>query len=280
MSYFRPHTVDEALEILKDHGKDLKVIAGCTDVAVAKVEKILDKNSFIDISYIDSLNSIEYKEDYVVMGAMVTHSQVIESPLLQEKASILVQACKTVGSPQIRNRGTVGGNVSHASPAGDTIPALLTLNAQFCLQSVDGERWVNSWEFFKGPGKTVRRESELLTKIRFKPLEEGYFCLYQKLGQRKALAISKASLAFVARVDEGKVYDVRIALGSVAPTVVRGFNTEKFLDGKDLEEDVVSKASQMIMDEVSPIDDIRSTATYRKRMIGVLLERALRMCRG
>lgn len=274
-TYFRPTTLPQALEILKEHGARLAPIAGCTDLSVAREEKTLDKHAYLDLSFIESLKGITEGDGYITVGAMATHAEISESPVIMRKASILAQACLTIGSPLIRNRGTMGGNVSHASPSGDSIPALYVLNAEMCLDSTKGPKWVPAVSYFKGPGKTVRSQDQLLTAMRFRPAP-GYLHIYQKLGQRKALACSKASLAFVAKADTGEMLDVRIACGAVAPTVVRCPRTEKFLEGKRVDEELIVKAKELIISEVTPISDLRSTKEYRKEVMGELLEKALR----
>lgn len=276
MAYFRPMTVEEAVNILDREKITLKPIAGCTDVCVQKEEGLLKIRDYLDLSYVDSMKNIEEKDSHVIIGALVTHADVASSELIKEKGAILAQACSTVGSPQIRNRGTIGGNINHASPSGDSIPALITLNAEILLQSKDNKRWIPLVEFFTGPGQTIRKENEIMTAVRFKPLGKDYFCLYQKLGQRKSLACSKASLAFVARVDDKVVSDVRIAMGAVAPTVIRAPKTEKFLEGKKIESDTIQRASELAIQEAKPISDLRSTAEYRKNMMGSLIEKALK----
>jgi CO/xanthine dehydrogenase FAD-binding subunit len=274
-AYYRPLTIEEAVEIMKDNGHLLRPIAGCTDVGVALEEKKIDRRKYIDLSYIDTLKGITEKEGYVYIGAHTTHAEIIESAVIKEKASVLSMACSTIGSPLIRNRATIGGNVCHASPSGDSIPALMALDAEFLLVSSSGERWVFVDNFFTGPGKTVRDDRELLTSIRFKPLPEEHFCMFKKLGQRKALACSKASMAFIAGIKDGKLQNVRIAMGAVAPTVIRGRRTEDYLNNTEINDNIIKKASELIAGEANPINDLRSTAKYRKNMTGVLLEKIL-----
>ncbi|MFP4499254.1 MAG: FAD binding domain-containing protein [Vulcanimicrobiota bacterium] len=275
MAYYRPTLLKEALEFLKEHKNSIIPLAGCTDLSVAKHRGDLKAENYLDLTFIQNLNVIKEEDEFLFIGPLVTHSQAAASPVLHEKGAILSQACATVGSPQIRNRGTVGGNICHGSPSGDSIPAFYTLNSELKLQNEDGERWIQISDFFTGPGKTVRKNDELLTAIRFKPLSQDYFCLYQKLGQRKSLACSKASVAFVAKKENARIADVRIAMGAVAPTVIRASKTEEFLAGKQITPELIKKASEMIQDEVTPIDDLRSTACYRKKMMGVLLEKVL-----
>lgn len=274
--YYRPDTIAKAVEILKEHGKQLKPIAGCTDISVAREEKVLDRFQYIDLTFIKEIHGIKEQDGYIIVGATTTHGEIADSEIINKKGSVLAQACSTVGSPLIRNRGTVGGNVSHASPSGDSIPAIMALNGEMNLASKDADRWITSTEFFKGPGRTVRRDEEILTAVRFKPTGENYMHLYLKLGQRKALSCSKASMAFVARIEGKTLSDVRIACGAVAPTVVRCPKTEEYLNGKFVNPEVISRAKEMVMDEVRPIDDLRSTGAYRTEMMAELLEKALK----
>jgi len=275
MAYYRPDSVMEAIEILEREGDRLKPAAGCTDISVLKEEKKLDRHSFLDLSYIKELEFIEEKEGYIYIGPLTTHGELADSDLIKKKAYVLASACKSVGSPQVRNRGTIGGNICHASPSGDSIPALYVLNAEFKIEGVGKSRFVKAEEFFTGPGRTVRTDRELLTSIRFKPLGSGYYSDFIKLGQRKALACAKVSMAFCANVTGNKLEDVRIALGAVAPTVVRAPKTEEYLNGKEINDENLKTACEMVMTEVTPITDLRSTDKYRRQMAGVLLEKLI-----
>jgi len=275
MSYHRPKSVAQALEILDQEGKSLKPIAGCTDISVAKEEKVLDRHSYLDLSFVDELKYIIEKDGFIHLGPLVTHGDIAASDLIKSRAPVLAEACSTVGSPQIRNRGTVGGNICHASPSGDSIPALYVLNAEFHLESKGGGRWAPAVEFFTGPGKTIRTDGEIVTGIRFRPLSKSYRSKFFKLGQRKSLSCSKVSLAFCANIMDGKTSDVRIAMGAVAPTVIRAPRTEKYLEGKKIHKEVIEESSRMICQEARPISDVRSTGKYRKKMVGVLLEKVL-----
>lgn len=276
MSYFRPADTAQALEILANEEETLKPIAGCTDISVARQEKKLNCFSFLDLSYLNELRFLEERDGCIYLGPLVTHGEIAASKLILEKAPVLAAACITVGSPQIRNRGTVGGNICHASPSGDSTPALMVLDAEIKLESVNGERWVKAVNFFTGPGRTVRTDFELVTSLRFRPLTKEYKTGFIKLGQRKSLACSKVSVAFCGKLANGRLSDVRIAMGAVAPTVIRAHNTEKLLEGKEFNEALINEASDLISTEAAPIDDLRSTREYRINMVGVLLERILK----
>lgn len=275
MAYYRPEAVMEALMILEREGDNLMPVAGCTDVSVLKEEKKLDQYSFLDLSYIKDLKFIEERDGYIYIGPLSTHGEIAGSGLIKQKAYVLASACASVGSPQVRNRATIGGNICHASPSGDSIPALYILDAEFKLESKGKSRFVKATNYFTGPGKTIRTDQELLSAIRFKPLGDIYFSDFIKLGQRKALACAKVSMAFGANITDNKLEDVRISLGAVAPTVVRTSKTEEYLNGKEINDEVVESACKIIKTEVSPITDLRSTDKYRRQMAGVLLEKLI-----
>ncbi len=279
-NYYRPKTISDAVEILNEHGSRLKMIAGCTDISVARQEKMLNCISFLDLSYIDELKGICEADGYIHIGAMTTHRDISRSELVHKSGDVLAQAVATIGSPLIRNLATIGGNISHASPSGDSIPPLMVLNGEFCLTKTSSQRWIPATKYFTGPGKTIRADDELLTAIRFRPTAGDYFHLWQKLGQRKALACSKASMAFVALLKDGVISDARIACGAVAPTVVRCPGTQEFLEGRKLDNETVDRAVQLVMTEVKPIDDLRSTGEYRTHAVGCLLDKALRSLGG
>lgn len=275
MAYYRPEAVMEALVILEREGDNLMPVAGCTDISVLKEEKKLDQYSFLDLSYIKDLKFIEERDGYIYIGPLSTHGEIASSGLIKQKAYVLASACASVGSPQVRNRATIGGNICHASPSGDSIPALYILDAEFKLESKGKSRFVKATNYFTGPGKTIRTDQELLSAIRFKPLGDTYFSDFIKLGQRKALACAKVSMAFGANITDNKLEDVRISLGAVAPTVVRTSKTEEYLNGKEINDEVVESACKIIKTEVSPITDLRSTDKYRRQMAGVLLEKLI-----
>jgi carbon-monoxide dehydrogenase medium subunit len=276
MLFYRPENKKKALEILAREGELLLPVAGCTDVAVGKHEKVAKTDSIIDLSLLGELKYIREEDDFIEIGALATHAEIAGSNIIRNYAKVLSDACQTVGSPQIRNRGTIGGNISHASPSGDSIPALMSLNAEFILESENGARQISAVEYFIGPGKTVRKKNELLVAIRFKKTGKGYKHCFFKLGQRKSLSCSKISLAFTASPEGDVIRDVRVSLGAVAPTVIRASKTEEFLSGKTPSHETIVKACEIVQAEVSPISDLRSTKEYRKQMASALLEKALK----
>lgn len=271
---FAPRTLAEALEQAASlGGRPLRFIAGCTDFMVALLEKKVDPAFLIDLSRIADLHGIKDEGDTLRVGALTTHQALVESHAIRTHAPLLAEACADVGSPQIRNRGTIGGNICTGSPAGDGLPPLAVLGARFHLSHATGERTVPFAEFFTGPQRTVLREGEVLTAVTFEKMAAAERHAWRKLGTRKAQTIAKISLAARCRVVDGTLRDVRIALGSVAPTVVRAARAEAYLEGRRLEPGTAREAEAVIRTDIRPIDDIRSTARYRLHAAGVLLRR-------
>jgi CO/xanthine dehydrogenase FAD-binding subunit len=197
----------------------------------------------------------------------------MESPLVREHAPALPQACGVIGGPQIRNRGTLGGNLANASPAADTVPALYVADAVVEIGSVSSRREVPIAGFFTGRRRTVLAQDELILGVRI-PRRPGVRAVFRRLGQRQAQAISKVSVAVAMSFREGRPDHVRVALGAVAPTVVRAVETERILvEGGHT---ALLRAREIVKKEISPIDDLRSTREYRRAMAGILLERAVR----
>ncbi|MFH1038513.1 MAG: xanthine dehydrogenase family protein subunit M [PVC group bacterium] len=273
--YLRAGSVEEALELLRENDGDCRVLAGGTDLLVMIQEKLVSPRAVLDISGLEELKGIEESGGRIRVGALASHARIAGSAVLEKKAAPLVQSCAEVGSPQIRALGTIGGNLVMASPSGDAIPALFVLGASVILKSSRGERAVPIEEFFTGVKRSVRRPDELLTAVVFPapaPSDRGFF---KKLGQRKALAISKVSTAALLSFRGGGVEKIRVALGAVAPTVIRAPRTESFLAGHKLTADPIEEAARICAEESRAITDLRSSAVYRNRMAGLLLARGL-----
>ena len=253
---------------------NVKAIAGGTDLLVRLHDKYdSPRPKLLVLDRVRALHKIAVKGSRVTLGPLVTFAEIEQSSLLQKCAPQLVKAASLAGSVQIRNRATIGGNIANGSPAGDLIPPLYVLGAVLGLSSLKSSRSVPIDEFFKGPGLTVLKRNELITSISFqKSFKHGFF---QRLATRKALAISKVSVAANVSIKNGRVNESRIALGAVAPTVIRAIETEKFLSGKKLTANIISEAAEIIKREARPIDDLRSNAEYRREMVGVLLARGL-----
>ncbi|HMF92884.1 MAG TPA: xanthine dehydrogenase family protein subunit M [Vicinamibacterales bacterium] len=258
----RPRSLREALTTLRDEGP-VTPMAGCTDLYVALNFGTLAETRFLDLWKLDVLRTIEMRGAMLSIGALATYSDIIRSPLVCRRLPMLVAASREVGGVQIQNRGTLGGNVANASPAGDTLPVLAAAEAIVVLQSAAGTRHVPFNVFYTGYRQTVRRPDELI--VRFEIPAAAGRQWFRKVGTRAAQAISKVVIAGM--VGE----EVRIALGSVAPTVVRASRTEEALARGAS----VADAQRTLMDEIAPIDDIRSTAEYRRRVAANLLARLL-----
>lgn len=233
---------------------------------------------FLNIWRLKELHGIEESRVHVMLGALTTYTEVQRSETLQREFPLLCRAAAETGSVATQNRGTLGGNIANASPAADSPPALLVYDAELELVSARGARWVPYAQFHKGYKQMDLASDELITRIRIARTRSGWRQYYRKVGTRSAQAISKVCFAGVSRRDNGRIADVRIALGSVAPTVVRGVKTEEFLRAAGvLTPAAVKKAQEILAGEIAPIDDFRSTANYRRRVAQNLLEEFLRM---
>ena len=275
--YFAPQKTEEALEILSRYGKEIKVIAGGTDLLVQYYDRLYEINSWLDLKNIKELKKIRISKNQIEIGAMVTHAQLEKSEDIKKYFPILSQAAADIGSPQIRNRGTIGGNIVNASPAGDLLAPLMAYDAQFRLFSIQGEKIVPAEEFFIGPKKTILEPAQLLTRIILPlPSERTYGC-WIKIGKRKALIIATITLALVVEMDEDNktVKDVRTCLGSVAPTPIEIKEIRKKMIGKKFNQLDFNQLGQIVEDKISPIDDIRGTREYRKDVAKNIMINAL-----
>ena len=275
--YERPADLAEALELLAEFGSDARVLAGGTDLLLEMQRRVrTDFSVLIDVTGIAGLNQISEDAGTISLGPLVTHNQAVASQLITDAALPLAQACWEVGSPQLRNRATIAGNVVTASPANDTISALWALDAIIELSSMRGVRTVPIREFYTGVRTTVMESDELLTRISFPALDDAAAGIYVKLGLRRAQAISVVHAAMVVERDDGIVTGASIALGSVAPTIVSSATAEAALMGSPLDDESIVRAAAAAAASVSPIDDMRATAEYRSQTVAVVVERGLR----
>ena len=275
--YFAPQKIEEALEILSKYRKEIKVIAGGTDLLIQYYDRLYEVGSWLDLKNIKELKEIKICQNQMEIGAMVSHTQLEKSEDIKKYFPILGQAAADIGSPQIRNRGTIGGNIVNASPAGDLLAPLIAYDAQFKLLSTQGENIVPVEEFFIGPKKTILEPAQLLTQIILPLPSERTYGSWSKIGKRKALIIATITLALVVEMaeDNKTVKDVRTCLGSVAPTPIEIKEIRKKIVGKNFNQLDFAELGQIVEDKISPIDDIRGTREYRKDVAKNIMINAL-----
>ncbi|MEI6291961.1 MAG: FAD binding domain-containing protein, partial [Chloroflexota bacterium] len=275
--YVNAASTGEVLEILSVNKEKAKIVAGATDLML-EFEKGIRKgiDTVIDISRISGLDNIILDEDNIIhLGPLVTHNQAASTKLLREKGYLLSRASWEVGAPQIRNRGTVAGNIITASPANDTITPLMALNATVTLQSTAGSRKVSLKDFYTGVRKTVMKPDEMLIDIAFPALTSNHKSAFLKVALRRAQAISVVNIAIILFLEGNKINDAVITLGAVAPTIIHAEMAEKYLSGKQLSPEIIEEAAKLTALAAKPIDDLRGTADYRKEMVRVFTKRGL-----
>jgi carbon-monoxide dehydrogenase medium subunit len=284
--YFSVTSVDEALHILAERGERARLVAGATDL-ILELERGVRKgiDTLVDVTRVPGLDRILMDEDEVIhLGPLVTHNHCVDSKLIVERAFPLAQAAWEVGAPQIRNRGTVAGNLITASPANDTITPLMALQARVFLRSVRGERSVALDQFYSGVRRTAMQPDEMMVDVAFPALQAHQRGAFIKLGLRRAQAIAVVNAAVVltyAQSQSGspsgrRVEDVAITLGAVAPTIIHARNAEIYLTGRELNEATINHTAELAKEAAHPIDDVRSSADYRQAMVEVCVARALR----
>jgi CO/xanthine dehydrogenase FAD-binding subunit len=255
-------------------------IAGGTDVMVAITGELGPiPERMLDLSRIDALRGISLEANALVLGARTTYTEIRRSALCREHLPALVEAAATIGAAQIQNRGTLGGNIANASPAGDTLPILLAADAVILVGGQRGEREITALDFFVAYRKTALAPDELILQVRF-PLPPGRELRFRKVGTRRAQAISKVVLALAWQEGPKGWSEVRVALGSVAATPIRAAATEAVLEGARPTPEVVDRAAETLAGELEPIDDVRSTADYRRAVSARVLHRLLRDAGG
>lgn len=293
-TYYTPTNVEEALRLLAEHAGDpgleeTRIVAGGTDLLVELQHGDRQARVLIDVTRIGGLDQIHLDDDgRIHIGPTVTHSLASASDLLIERGFPLALACWQVGTPQLRNRGTIAGNLITASPANDTITALWALDARLTLRSTRGERTLSFDEFYEGVHRTALAPDEMVTDIVFPALTSEQRGTFAKLALRRTHAISVVNAAAVLTFDDADidrasvdidrasaVTQARITLGSVAPTIIRASEAEEALIGAPLSEERIAEAADLAIQTCVPIDDIRAGANYRRHVVGVLVRRAL-----
>ncbi|HET8780968.1 MAG TPA: xanthine dehydrogenase family protein subunit M [Pyrinomonadaceae bacterium] len=266
-----PRSLEDVLSRLANEPDVWKPFAGGTDLMVLLEAGKLTHRNYINIWPLAELRGIEVDDDHVSLGALTTYTDVQAHPVVRNEFPMLCQAASETGGLAIQNRGTLGGNIVNASPAADSPPALLAYDAELELVSTQGSRRLAYQGFHTGYKQMRIRPDELLTRIRLPRNTAGATHYYRKVGTRKAQAISKVCFAAVGRKNNGHIDDVRLAVGSVAPIVVRCAQTENALKGQKPDTATVKSAQASFLREISPIDDIRSTANYRLQVASNLL---------
>jgi len=270
-----PASLDEALRLLAAEPDVWRPFAGGTDLMVLLEANKLVHKRFVSLWNLPELQGIKAIDDAITLGAMTTYTQIQQHPVLREEFPMLCEAASWTGAVAIQNRGTLGGNIANASPAADSLPALLVYEAELELISASGSRRVSYRDFHTGYKTTVMRQDELIKTICLPRTTSGWQQHSRKVGTRKAQAISKVCIAAMAQVDGNLIRDVRLAYGSVAPVPVRVWKTEAVLKGQKLDPATITAARTEILNELKPIDDVRSTADYRSQVAANLLEEFL-----
>jgi CO/xanthine dehydrogenase FAD-binding subunit len=266
-----PVSLPEALMMMAEKPGAYKILAGGTDLMVEMSVGKYPQTRFLSLHRIRDLLGIQVDDQFVTIGAMTSFREILNHDVLAREFHNLHEAARWVGAAAIQNRATLGGNIGNASPAADAPPALICYDAEIELSSVRGSRWLPYSEFHLGYKLTAAAADEIITRVRL-PRGRGLWKnYYRKVGPRKALSISKVSMAACAKMRDGRVEDVCIALGSVAPTVIRTSEVEALLKGKVLNARMISEARDLLVTSLKPIDDIRSTAEYRSTVAGNLL---------
>ena len=273
-----PRTLDEVLNLLQRSPGDWKLIAGGTDLMVLFQAGQLKHRRFVSIWQLSELRGIHETSVCVTLGALTTYTDVLRNDTLRHEFPLLCRAASETGGIATQNRGTLGGNIANASPAADSPPVLLAYDAELELVSTSGSRWVPYQDFHTGYKLMQMRPDELIRGIRLQRSTRRRLQYFRKVGTRRAQAISKVCMAGVADVEGGAIRDIRIALGSVAPTVIRCTKTEAALRNRVCDQKRVAAAKAELMNEICPIDDMRSTARYRSFIANNLLQEFLREC--
>jgi xanthine dehydrogenase FAD-binding subunit len=277
MQLISPTSIDECLLLLSKKDSNMQLIAGGTDAVVRMKEGICQPKLWINIKNLNELRYITQMDNQIHIGPLTTHTDLKNSWIIRNKANVLYEAAQEIGATQMQNTGTLGGNIGTASPAGDTIPALYVLGAVIELSSYSTKRYIPIEEFFLGPGKTVKKTEEMITKIILSPQEKNEISIFQKLGPRKAQSISIVNVAIALTMSEKSrnCFSGKIAFGSVGPTIIRAKKCEAVLSLAPLDSDHIENIGKIAWKEVMPISDIRASAAYRRDMASALLERGL-----
>ena len=273
--YIRPDSMDDAIAALKESDNPC-LLAGGTDLLIGMKTNTVRPRCIIDLKGVPDIDSIEYNSGFKI-GALASTRNIEVSPLLREKIPVLSEAAATLGSIQIRNRATVGGNLCHGSPAADMAAILLAMDGKAKIVSDNGEKTIGLEQFFTGPNRTAVGEHDILAQIIIPEKMEQFKGVYLKHGPRKAMDIGIVNIAIVLNVDfkSGVCNQILIALGAVAPTPIRAKKAEALLNGNELKPDLIDQAAAAAAGETNPITDFRASAGYRKDLVQNLVTRGI-----
>ncbi len=276
--YIRPASLAEASQFIVQHGEEARPFLGGTDIFVRMRDGFLTPRFLVDVKHLEGMRDLSFSPGSgLTIGAAVTMNQLIASPDVQKYYPLLVEACQSVASYQLRNRATVAGNICNASPAGDTIGACLVYDAELQIHGTKGVRLDALKSFFLGPGKTILAQGDLVTSLRLPPPKKGSVGRYLKLGRNKLSDLAIVGVTVLGWPEPGLLsgFRIRVALASVAPTPLLLVEVEDFLAAHSITTETTLKAAQIAADRCSPIDDVRSSARYRQKMVENLTRRAL-----
>lgn len=275
--YYTVANLDEAINILDSERQNAKIIAGGTDLVLELKKGIHPQIKYlIDITRLKVKKRIyEDNDGYIHISPLTTHNDCVASPLLKKYGMPLVRAAYSVGAPQIRNVGTIFGNLITASPANDTIPPLIALDAEISIKSLNDERSIKLRDFYQGVRKTILMDNEIVYDLKFRKMDRNECGTFGKHLLRKTHAISIANVAIVFNLDDRRIINPRVTLGAVAPTVVHATSLEEFFDGRELSKDLISDLSSVEISEMKPIDDVRGSSKFRQHIIIDLIEKAI-----
>lgn len=270
-----PQTIEELLPLIDN--KNLRIAAGCSDIIPAIRGGKLNKKPMLSINRVEEIKNIYEKDNFVYIGSNVSLSEVIGNRVIKANFPILISAIETIGSPQIRNRATLGGNIQNASPSGDSILALMLLEASLLLRSLRGVREIKIQDFILGAGKTELNNDEFIEFIVINKENGCYKSYFEKIGLRSAMIIAVASMGVLYKTDNNVISDIKIAFGAVAPKVLRIRAAEEFLRGKAVDKENIARAGVIIGEAVSPIDDLRASMKYRREVCKNLIMRLIEL---
>jgi aerobic carbon-monoxide dehydrogenase medium subunit len=278
-AYHAPASIAEAVALAAEFGDDARFLAGGSDLLIQIERRRIAPRQVISLHHVPGLDDVSVNGS-IALGARVTHRTIERTPAFRGPLYGLIEGAQVIGGHQVRNVGTVGGNVVNASPAADLVPVLLSLDATLTLVGSGGERTVPLEQFLVGPGQTDRRPDELLVRVTMPALPTRSATAFLKAGRRKAMEIAIVCVAARLTLDDARerCLAARVALGAVAPTTLRAYAAERALEGQRIGRDLFARAGAVAAEACQPISDVRATAAFRRHLVAVLVERALERC--